>query len=165
MNETRRTMAVATMTHQEKVQDFLAQKRIAVCGLSRSKDSGSGAVYLKLRSNGYQVFPVHPSAEALHGDKCYPNLGAIPGGVDAVFIMNSPDVSEKLVDEAISLGIKRVWMHNNTFMPSSVSEAAVARCQEANINVIAVGCPMMFLEPDFGHKCMRWIIRAKGQMT
>lgn len=152
------------MTHQESVQDFLAQKRIAVSGLSRTKDSGAGAVYLKLRENGYQVFPIHPTAEALHGDQCYPNLSAIPDGVDAVFIMNSPDIAEEIVDEAVKLGIKRVWMHNNTLMPSSVSEAAVARCRAANINVIAVGCPMMFLKPDFFHSCMRWMIRATGRM-
>ncbi len=157
-------MAFTTMTHKERVQDFLAQKRIAVCGLSRAKDSGAGAVYLKLRANGYQVFPVHPSAEALNGDQCYPNLSAIPGGVDAVFIMNSPDVSEKIVDEALGLGIKRVWMHNNTIAPSSVSAAAVDRCKAADVNVIAVGCPMMFLKPDFFHNCMGWMIRATGRM-
>ena len=157
-------MAVAEMTHQELVQDFLAQKRIAVSGLSRTKDSGAGAIYLKLRKNGYQVFPLHPSAEALHGDPCYPNLEAIPGGVDAVFVMNSPDISEQIVDEAVKLGIKRVWMHNNTFMPTSVSQAAVDRCREAGVNVIATGCPMMFLEPDFFHSCMRWVINATGRM-
>jgi predicted CoA-binding protein len=157
-------MATATLTHQELVEDFLAQKRIAVCGLSRTKDSGAGAIYLKLRDHGYQVFPVHPTADALHGDQCYPNLSAIPGGVDGVFIMNSPDVSEKIVDEAARLGIKRVWMHNNTFMPSSVSQAAVARCREANIDVISVGCPMMFLAPDFFHSCMRWVLRATRRM-
>jgi uncharacterized protein len=158
-------MTVNTMTHQEKVQDFLDQKRIAVCGLSRTKDSGAGAIYLKLRNHGYQVFPVHPTAEALHGDLCYPNLSAIPDGVDAVFIMNNPDVSEGLVVEAVKLGIKQVWMHNNTLMPSSVSEAAAAHCHEANINVIDVGCPMMFLEPDIAHRCMRWIIKVRGRMN
>lgn len=152
------------MTHQQRVQDFLAQKRIAVCGLSRTKDSGAGAVYLKLRDHGYQVFAVHPSAEALHGDRCYPNLGAIPGGVDAVFIMNSPDVTRQIVDEALKLGIRRVWMHNNTFMGSSVSDEAVAECQKAGASVIAVGCPMMFLTPDFFHNGMRWVIRATGRM-
>ena len=157
-------MAVASMTHQEQVQDFLAQKRIAVSGLSRTKDSGAGAIYLKLRDNGYEVFPVHPDAEVLHGDQCYPNVSAIPGGVDAVFIMNSPDISEEIVDEALGLGVKRVWMHNNTFMASSVSEAAVDRCRAADINVIAVGCPMMFLEPDIFHKCMGWVIRVTGRM-
>lgn len=157
-------MAATTMDHQERVNDFFAQKRIAVSGLSRTQDSGAGAIYLKLRDHGYEVFPLHPEAEALHGDTCYPNLSAIPGGVDAVFIMNSPDISEKLVDEAATLGIKRVWMHNNTLMGSSSSEAAVKKCREAGISVIAVGCPMMFLEPDFFHSCMRWFIRATGRM-
>lgn len=157
-------MSVADMTHQELVEDFLAQKRIAVTGMSRSKDSGAGSIYLKLRDHGYEVFPVHPEAEALHGDRCYPTLGAIPGGVDAVFIMNSPDITEEIVEQAAQAGIKRVWMHNNTLMPSSVSEAAVARCHEEGINVIEVGCPMMFLEPDFFHNCLRWVIRVTGRM-
>ncbi len=157
-------MIATNLTHQELVADFLAQKRIAVSGLSRTKDSGASAIYLKLRNHGYQVFPVHPSAETLNGDQAYPNLSAIPGGVDAVFIMNSPDISEKLVDEAISLGIKRVWMHNNGLMPSSVSQAAVERCRAANVNVISMGCPMMFLEPDFFHNCMRWVLRVTGRL-
>lgn len=157
-------MAVAQLPYQERIDDFLAQKRIAISGLSRSKDSGAGAIYLKLRDHGYKVFALHPEAEALHGDTCYRSLSAIPGGVDAVFIMNSPDISEQIVDEAIKQKIKHIWMHNNTMMPSSVSDAAVQRCREAGINVIEVGCPMMFLTPDFFHKCMRWIVRAKGQM-
>lgn len=158
-------MAVATSPYQENVQDFLAQKRIAVCGLSRTKDSGAGAIYLKLRSHGYQPFAIHPTAQELHGDPCYSSLSAIPGGVDAVFIMNSPDITEQIVDEAAGLGIKRVWMHNNTLMPSSVSDAAVARCQAAGINAITVGCPMMFLEPDIFHSCMRWMLRVRGRLN
>lgn len=157
-------MSTISMSHQEKVQDFLAQKRIAVSGLSRTQDSGAGAIYLKLRDHGYQVFPLHPEAEVLHGDTCYPDLSTIPGGVDAVFIMNSPDVSEKIVDEALQLGVRHVWMHNNTLMGSSASEAATEKCHQAGVNVISVGCPMMFLEPDIFHSCMRWFIRATGRM-
>ncbi|MDX2076739.1 MAG: CoA-binding protein [bacterium] len=157
-------MSTISTTYQEKIQNFFAQKRIAVSGLSRNKDSGAGAIYLKLRKNNYQVFPLHPEAEALNGDTCYPNLSAIPGHVDAVFIMNSPDVSEKIVDEALQLGIKHIWMHNNTLMASSVSDAATEKCREAGVNVISVGCPMMFLEPDGFHSCMRWFIRATGRM-
>jgi len=157
-------MSTITMSHQESVQEFLAQKRIAVSGLSRTQDSGSGAIYLKLSDNGYQVFALHPEAESLHGDPCYASLSAIPDGVDAVFIMNSPDVSEKIVDEALGLGIRHVWMHNNTLMPSSASPSATEKCRQAGVNVISVGCPMMFLEPDFFHSCMRWFIRATGRM-
>lgn len=158
-------MTFVELTHQEKVDDFLAQKRIAVCGLSRTKDSGAGAIYLKLREHNYDVIPVHPTAEALHGDRCYPNLSAIPGDVDAVFIMNSPDISEGIVYEAAKLGIKRVWMHNNTLMPSSVSKPAVDFAYGKDMNVIDVGCPMMFLQPDFFHSCMRWIIKVRGKMN
>jgi len=159
-------MAVLEMTYEQKLRDFLAQKRIAVCGLSRTKDSGAGAIYLKLRERGYEVFAVHPGAETLHGDRCYPNLSAIPGGVDAVFIMNSPDISERIVDEALKLGIKNVWMHNNGMMPSSVSPAAVEHCKAAGVNVIAVGCPMMFLEqPDFFHKGMGWLLKVSGRLN
>jgi len=151
------------MTHQEQVRSFLAQKRIAVSGLSRTTDSGAGAIYLKLRTHGYEVFPLHPEAETLHGDRCYPSLSAIPGGVDAVFIMNSPDITGQITDEALRLGIQHVWMHNNTFMGSSASEDAVARCRAAGVNVIAVGCPMMFLDPDVGHGMMCWMLRLMGK--
>jgi uncharacterized protein len=157
-------MTATIMTHHEMVENFLAQKRIAVCGLSRKTDSGAGAIYLKLRAHDYKVFAVHPSAEALHGDPCYPNLAAIPGGVDAVFIMNSPDITRDIVDQARRLDIKWVWMHNNTLMPSSVSDQAVEAAHEAKMNVISVGCPMMFLEPDLFHSCMCWMLRTAGRM-
>lgn len=158
-------MTTLSTSYQDKIQDFFAQKRIAVSGLSRTQDSGAGAIYLKLREQGYLVFPLHPEAESLHGDVCYPNLSAIPDGVDAVFIMNSPDVSEKIVDEALQLGIRHIWMHNNTLMGSSASEVATEKCRQAGVNVISVGCPMMFLKPDVFHSCMRWFIRVTGRMT
>ena len=158
-------MSVVTMTHQQQIDEFLNQKRIAISGLSRTKDSGAGAIYLKLRDNGYDVVPLHPEADALHGDKCYAHLADIPDGVDAVFIMNSPDISEQIVDEAAKLHIKHVWMHNNTFMPSSVSAAAVERGRIAGMNVISKGCPMMFLKPDFAHKCMHWAAKVMGRMN
>jgi len=158
-------MVVQTLTYTEKVDQFLGQKRIAVCGLSRTSDSGAGAIYLKLRDHGYDVVPVHPSADMLHGDTCYPTLSDIPGGVDAVFIMNSPDVTEGIVYEAAKLGIQNIWMHDNTMMPSSVSKDASAYAKSQGLNVIDVGCPMMFVEPDVFHKCMKWIVKVKGRMN
>lgn len=152
-------------SYQDKVNYFLEQRRIAVSGLSRNKDSGAGAIYLKLRNHGYQVYPIHPNAETLHSDQCYPTLSAIPGGVDALFIMNSPEVTEQVVDEAVKLGVKHVWMHDNTLMPSSVSKVAVENCRMHGVNVIDVGCPMMFVEPDIAHKCFRWIASLKGRLN
>ena len=78
--------------------------------------------------------------------------------------MNSPDISEKIVREAADLGIKRVWMHNNTVAPSSASEAASKYGRAHGINVIDIGCPMMFLDPDFFHACLRGFLHVSGRM-
>jgi hypothetical protein len=71
-------------------------------------------------------------------------------------------VAERIVRECAAVGVSRVWMHRS-FGTGSVSETAVKFCNENNITVIAGGCPMMFCEPvDFGHKCMRWILKWSG---
>jgi predicted CoA-binding protein len=149
-------------TMKEAVETFLAQKRIAVAGVSRSKNEAANVVYRKLRASGYEVFPVNPNAETVEGDICYPDLKSVPGGIDGVVIATHPAVTEKVVRECADLGVPRVWMHRS-FGQGSVSEDAADYCREKGIEVIAAGCPMMFCQPvDFGHKCMRWILNVTG---
>ena len=153
------------MAFEELAKDFLAQKRIAVVGASSSKQATGNAIYKALRDRGYTVFPVHPSAEAIEGDSCYPALQAIPGGVDGVFIVTRPDVTEHVVHDAVEADVPRVWMHYNAMFGaqnSSVSKDAVAYGREHGLTVIDGGCPMMFL--DFGHKCMRWMLGMMGKL-
>ena len=70
-------------TIKEAADAFLANKRVAVTGVSRApKTHGSNTVYRRLRDCGYEVFPVNPNADEVEGDRCYPNLGSIPGGVE-----------------------------------------------------------------------------------
>lgn len=147
---------------REAVESFLAQKRIAVAGVSRSKNEAANIVYRKLRDSGYQVFPVNPNASELEGETCYADLKSVPGGVDAVVIATHPRVAGQIVRECAELGISHVWMHRS-FGRGSVSDDAVGYCREHGIRVIPGGCPMMFCEPvDFGHKCMRWISKLTG---
>lgn len=149
-------------TLNEAVGDFLAQKRIAVAGVSRSGDQAANAVYKKLRDAGYQVFPVNPKAKEVEGDPCYADVKSIPGGVDAVVIATQPQVTEQIVRECAEAGISQVWMHRS-FGEGSVSSEAVDFCRENNITIIPGGCPLMFCEPvDFGHKCIRWILNLTG---
>ena len=71
----------------EAASAFLANKRIAVTGVSRTPQThGSNTIYRRLRDRGYQVFAVNPNASQVEGDKAYPDLSSIPGGVDAVVI-------------------------------------------------------------------------------
>ena len=152
-------------TLEEKVHDFLAQKRIAVAGVSR--DNGhhpaGNLVYRRLKQTGHEVFPVHPALQSFEGDRCYPDLQSIPGGVDGVVIITRPETTERIARDCGTAGVRRVWMHQSLAKGSSVSAAAVEYCRQHDISVIAGGCPMMFGPGvDFGHACMRWIMKVSG---
>lgn len=141
---------------------FLALKRIAVAGVSRSRTEAANAIYKKLRATGFQVFPVNPNAEDVEGDPCYPDIASIPGGVEGVVVATHPDVAVEIVGQCQRAGVGHVWMHRS-FGRGSVSEPAIERCKEFGISVIPGGCPMMFCEPvDVGHKCMRWFLQLSG---
>ncbi len=146
------------------IEEFLAQRRIAVAGVSRNKNEAANAVYRKLRGAGYEVFAVNPNAQTVEGDPCYPDLRSVPGGIDGVVIATHPAVSEQVAQECAQLGVSRVWMHRS-FGQGSVSEEAVEICRENGIAVIAGGCPLMFCDPvDIGHRCMRWILGVSGRL-
>ena len=147
---------------KQAIDDFLAQKRIAVAGVSRSSDQAANLVYRGLRKANYELFAVNPNVDGVEGDTCYHDLKSISGGVDAVVIATAPEVTEAIVRECSEQSIARVWMHRS-FGKGSVSEQAVAFCWENGITAIAGGCPMMFLpRTHFGHRCMRWVLNLTG---
>jgi predicted CoA-binding protein len=143
-------------TIKQATADFLAKRRIAVTGVSRTPQGhGSNVVYKRLRDRGYQVFAINPNADRVEDDPCYPNLTSVPGGVEAVVIGTRPDHAEATMRECIDLGITQVWMHRLSGT-GSVSAAATALGRENGITVIDGGCPCMFgPTADPGHKLMR----------
>jgi predicted CoA-binding protein len=153
-------------TMKEAASVFLANKRIAVTGVSRKpKDHGANIVFKRLRNRGYEVFAVNPNADQVEGAQSYHDLKSIPGGVDAVVIATAPDNAEGTMRECDELGIKQVWMHRGPGA-GSVSATATQFGREHGITVIDGGCPLMF-EPtaDFGHKVMRVIYRSHVPKT
>jgi predicted CoA-binding protein len=150
---------------KEAASEFLANKRIAVTGVSREpKGHGGNFVYQRLRDRGYEVFPINPFADEVEGDVCYHDLKSIPGGVEAVVIGTRPDFAEDTMRECADLGIRHVWMHR-AFGPGSVSDVATVYGREHGIKVIDGGCPLMF-EPtsDPGHKVMRVMCTMTGKV-
>lgn len=143
-------------------EEFLAQRRIAVAGVSRDSKQTANAIYRRLRDAGYEVAPVNPSAKEVEGDVCYPSIGALPDRPDGVLIVTTPAVAVDVARQCIGAGVERVWMHRS-FGTGSVSDEAAVLCREAGIAVLDGGCPMMFLEPvDVAHRCFRWILGATG---
>ena len=150
---------------KEAASEFLANKRVAVTGVSRQpKDHGGNVVYKRLRERGYEVYAVNPNADELEGDPCYHDLASIPGGVDAVVIATNPKIAEDTMRECADLGIKHVWMHRGPGA-GSVSELAADYGRQHGVAVIDGGCPCMF-DPtaDFGHKMMRVMFTLNGNV-
>jgi predicted CoA-binding protein len=148
-----------------KVQDFLAQKRIAVAGVSRKNTNHAAAnlIYHRLKNTGHEVFALNPRMDTFEGDRCYPNVQSIAGGLDAVVIVTRPEITERIVQDCRDAGVRRVWMHQSMQTGSSVSRTAVEYCRQHDISVIAGACPMMYgTGVDFGHTCMRWMLKLTG---
>jgi predicted CoA-binding protein len=157
---------MTTPTLETKVHEFLAQKRIAVAGVSRNNRHHpvGNLIYQRLKKTGHEDFPVNPHMRTFEGDRCYPDLKSIPDGVDGVVIITRPEVTERIVHDCAEASVRRVWMHQSMGKnASSVSPEAVEYCRQHDITVIAGACPMMFGPgADFGHTCMRWVLKLTG---
>ncbi|HEU0035359.1 MAG TPA: CoA-binding protein [Kofleriaceae bacterium] len=150
----------------EAAHAFLGNRRIAVTGVSRTASSGHGAnvVYRRLRERGYAVYAVNPNAESVEGDRAYPDLRSIPGGVDAVVIATRPAHAIETMRECAELGIGYAWMHRGVG-GTSVSPEATAWGRAHGIAVIDGGCPLMFAPvADPAHKAMRFALSLGGRL-
>jgi predicted CoA-binding protein len=151
------------------IQDFLAQKKIAVIGVSDKRETGCNLAYRKFKAAGYSVSAVNPRLATFEGDPCYPDLKSIPEKPDAVFILTNPKTTERIVQQCVEIGVHRVWMHclmgtkpGLAAGMTSVSPDAVRMCRENGISVIPGTCPNQFLKPDIGHTLMRVMFKAFG---
>jgi len=121
------------------IRKLLAEaKTIAVVGLSTDKTKASNMVASYLQDEGYRVIPVHPKAESILGEKAYPNLRAIPFPVDVVDIFRPNTEVAGIVDDAIAIGAKSVWMQLRLY-----DLAAAKKAQEAGLMVVADRCIKM----------------------
>ncbi|MEN0128524.1 MAG: CoA-binding protein [Brevundimonas sp.] len=136
-------------------QTFLDARRIAVTGVSRAAaNHGGNVVYTRLRELGYEVFAVNPNADTVEGDTAYPDLRAIPGGVEAVVVATRPEHALATVQQAADLGIAHVWMHRSIDR-GSVDDEATRYGRERGLTVIDGGCPLMYgPDADRGHRVM-----------
>jgi predicted CoA-binding protein len=149
----------------EMVDDFLAQKRIGVAGVSRDGKSPANLIYQKLKREGHSVYAINPNADTVGGDKAYANVKATPEKLDGVVIVTNPTHTEQVVHDCVEAGIPRAWIHSSVVHGSSVSEEAVKFGQEHGVKVISGGCPMMFgPTADIFHKGICWWMKKSGQL-
>jgi predicted CoA-binding protein len=152
------------MTLRESADEFLAQKRIAVAGVSRDARQPANLIYRRLRESGHEVFAVNPRAEEAEGDACFAAVTDIPGGVDGVVVVTPPRASAAVVADCVTAGVPRVWFHRG-MGPGSFSEDAVALAEGHGIKVIPGGCPNMFgAGSDPAHRAMLHVLQVTGKV-
>jgi uncharacterized protein len=132
-------------------EDFVAEKVLAVVGVSRSRGFGN-QLFSHLRRRGYKVLPVSAHADGIEGQPCYRRLDDLPEPVGGVVTVVPPAETEKIVEDCGRLGIRRVWMQQGAESPR-----AVERCRELGITAVAGECLLMHTNPGFPHTVHRFI--------
>jgi predicted CoA-binding protein len=130
------------MVFPESIQAFLAGTRFAVVGASRDRAKYGNKVLRAYMQHGMEVVPVNRGGGEIEGLPSVPDLGSLPAPVDGVSIITPPKVTEEVVEEAIHLGIRNIWIQ-----PGAESERAVELAERAGANVIAGGpCLLVALQ-------------------
>jgi uncharacterized protein len=153
-----------TTTLREAADEFLAQKRIAVAGVSRDTKQPANLILRRLRDTGHEVFAVNPNADEVEGLRAHASVRDIPGGADGCVVVTTPEAALDVIADCAAAGVPRVWLHRG-LGPGSLSDDGVALCHEHGISVIPGGCPNMFgATSDPGHRCMRVLLQMTGKV-
>ena len=114
---------------------LLSAKTIASFGLSSNQDKESYWIVSYLKEQGYRIIPVNPTATEILGEKVYPDLESIPEKVDIVQVFRKSEDVPPVVDSAIKIGAKVVWMQEGI-----VNEEAAQKAREAGLKVVMDAC-------------------------
>lgn len=146
----------------EAAAEFLAQRRIAVVGVSHDPKQPANLIYRRLRDAGHEVYAVNPAADTVEGDRAYPSMLNLPVAVHGAVIVTPAEASAGVVEECATAGVPRVWLHR-ALGPGSFSQEAVDTAVRHGVSVIPAGCPNMFgATSDPGHRVMRRVLQLTG---
>jgi len=148
------------MVTKKAVDDFLKQKKWAFVGVSGNKNKFGSTAFKELKKKGIDVVAVNPNLKTWGGEPVYPSLSDIPHSVEAALIVVSPSKAMQIVQEAVELGVKHIWLQKG-----AESAEAIAYCQEKGVNCIHGECILMFAGPvGFPHSLHRFIWKIIGRL-
>jgi predicted CoA-binding protein len=127
-----------TFAEPEDIEAILGMKRIAVVGLSSDPGRPSYGVASYLKRAGYEIIPVNPSEKEVLGEKAYASLADLPEPPEVVDIFRRPEFVGEVVEDAIRVGAKAVWIQSGIINPE-----AARRAREAGLHVVMDRCIMV----------------------
>lgn len=122
--------------NEETISQVLAMKTWAVVGLGNNPERAAYGVAKLLQDKGHKIVPVYPRAEEVHGEMGYKTLSEIPFPIDVVDCFVNSKLVGKVVDEAIAIGAKAVWLQLDV-----IDQEAVDRAEAARLLAIMDRCP------------------------
>ena len=122
--------------NEETISQVLAMKTWAVVGLGNNPERAAYGVAKLLQDKGHKIVPVYPRAEEVHGELGYKTLSEIPFPIDVVDCFVNSKLVGKVVDEAIAIGAKAVWLQLDV-----IDQDAVNRAEAAGLLAIMDRCP------------------------
>jgi len=120
---------------QEMREILLSANTVASVGLSSNDEKESYWIVFFLKEQGYRMIPVNPKATEIFGEKAYASLSEIPDEIDVVQIFRKPEDVPPVVEEAIKIGAKVVWMQEGI-----VNEEAAKMARDAGLKVVMNAC-------------------------
>jgi predicted CoA-binding protein len=123
------------MNDSNTIRNILKLKTIAVVGMSPKKERPSHYVAMYMREKGYTIYPINPGHDKIAGMDCYPDLEFIPDSIDVVDIFRRSEFIPLIVDSAISIGAKAVWMQDTV-----IHEEADKKAEDAGLLVVMDDC-------------------------
>lgn len=144
----------------QDIRGFVAEKTLAVAGLSRDAKSFSAAAWRELKQKGRTLYAVNPNASEIHGEPCYASLAKLPAKVGGVLVFTPPAHTAQVVRDAIAAGITRLWVQQG-----AESDEAVRLCREHGLAAVTRQCILMYVEPVGSiHAIHRWVKKLFGGM-
>ncbi|CAB4546170.1 unannotated protein [freshwater metagenome] len=127
----------------QDVNELLDLKTWAVVGLSNNSERAAYKVAKVLIEKGHTVIPIHPKAETVHGQKGYASLSEVKSSIDVVDIFVNSSLVGPIVDEAILIGAKGVWLQLDV-----IDDSAILRAKNAGLYTVMNRCPAI----EYGKK-------------
>jgi uncharacterized protein len=148
------------MVSRETIHQFLAERTLALAGVSRDGKGFGNIVRKELAAKGYKILLVHPEAESIDGQKCARSLAEVAREVGGLVLVTPPPATLELVKQAAEAGLRRIWVQRG-----AESDEAIRFCEEHQLAVVHHECLLMFAEPAGGvHRFHRWVRGLFGKL-
>lgn len=129
-------------TSRKAIEQFLSSRKIAIAGVSRDPNKFGAAVMKELRQKGFDLYPVNPNCETIHGEPCFQSVTALPPDVKNLLVVTPKKYTLDVVREAVGKGIENIWVQQ-----MSDTRETLEYLGTSGVTVISRQCILMWAEP------------------